>query len=172
MGSKIGAIIAVTDEGVFGKGLGLPWPHGAIKGDLPHFKRVTQRASIVMGKNTHASLPGPLPERVSFVVSTSLVDGEEGGAIVCKTLECALEMAGEAGRPIWLIGGASLLGDAMTKGVIDQIWVTRVHHSFDGDVTIQWGAEFLSAQGYVLVSSEDISDGLATKEFWEKQMGN
>jgi dihydrofolate reductase len=168
MNKKIGAIVAITDDGVLGNGLSLPWPSGTIKGDLPHFKRVTSGSSIVMGSRTHRSLAGPLPERVSYVVSSTLVDGNEGEAQIYPSLETALAMACLHERPIWIIGGACLLTEAMSKGVIDTIWITRVHAQYEGDVVLPWSADFLHECGYVMTHSEAISDGLATKEFWGK----
>lgn len=168
MNKKIGAIVAIADNGVMGDGLNLPWAPGSISGDLPHFKRVTHGSSILMGANTHKSIPGDLPGRVRFVVSKNLIDGDEGNSHVYPSLESALGTAAMHDRPIWIIGGAQLLQYALKKGVIDRIWVTRVHGEYSGDVFLNWTQEFLIDLGFVLTFSESMSDGLATKEFWGK----
>jgi dihydrofolate reductase len=65
-GPAFTAIAAVADNGVIGDGSGLLW---RIPEDFARFKRVTMGGVLVMGRKTFDSLGGPLPGRVSIVVT-------------------------------------------------------------------------------------------------------
>ncbi|MDU8351411.1 dihydrofolate reductase [Pseudomonas syringae pv. actinidiae] len=164
MSHKIGAIVAITAKGVLGNGLELPWPKGAIKGDLPHFKKVTNDAVIVMGGKTHLSIGGVLPNRINIVVSQTIEETE--GVKVYPSLSLALGFALTMNKPIWIIGGAQILKQALKLRVIDSIWVTRVHRDYPGDVILDWNEDFLADQGFLRTSSAPMGEGEATVEYW------
>ena len=80
-------ILACDPTGGIGKDNQLPW--SMLEGDLPRFKSLTANQVIVMGKNTWLSLPKkPLPSRLNFVVSSSLLD-LPNGALLIKDLTCS-----------------------------------------------------------------------------------
>ena len=67
--SKIGAIVAIAENGVIGNGLEIPWH---ISEDFKHFKRTTTGGIIVMGRRTWESLGSkPLPNRENVVITSS-----------------------------------------------------------------------------------------------------
>lgn len=163
---SIGAILAITEDGVMGNGRDLPWPKGEIKGDLPHFKKVTENSVVIMGGKTFESLGGvPLPNRINIVVSSTLRD-EIPGTYVYPSIPLALGFAALHSKPIWFIGGAHLLDQVIKMGVLDRLWITRVRDSYKGDVLLQWDADFLYDQGFVRTFNEPISDGRASIEYW------
>jgi dihydrofolate reductase len=92
-------IVAMTRDGLIGRGLGLPWHWPA---DLAHFKRTTRGHAVVMGRTTFESLcsqfGGPLKQRTNLVVSRTrggpAPDGvERDGARWFTSLDDALAFA-------------------------------------------------------------------------------
>lgn len=164
MNHKIGAIIAITDKGVLGKGLELPWPKGAIKGDLSHFRQVTTDTVIISGGNTSRSLGGPLPNRINIVVSQTVE--EVPGIKVYPSLALAIGFALTLDKPIWIIGGAQVLKQAMRLRVLDQIWVTRVHEDYEGDVILDWNEDYLESEGFLKTGINRSENGQSTIEHW------
>ena len=59
-------VAAVAENGVIGRGNGLPW---RLKSDLAHFRRLTMGKPVVMGRKTYRSIGKPLPGRTIIVVS-------------------------------------------------------------------------------------------------------
>jgi len=169
MGHKIGAIIAITDDGVLGNGLELPWPVGAIKGDLPHFKKVTDGAVVVMGGKTHRGIGRALPNRINVVVSQTIEETDQ--VRVYPSLALALGFALTMDKPIWIIGGAQILKQAIKLRVLDRIWITRIHHQYSGDIVLDWNADFLSDEGFILTSQIDSEDQSSTIEYWGSVLG-
>lgn len=113
-------IVAMTPEGLIGRDGDMPWHHSE---DLRHFKRKTLGGTVLMGRNTWASLGRPLPNRTNLVVSRTLVEepGPEGterdGARVFASLEDAVAWVGRE-RPggddhVWVIGGGQLYRDVL-----------------------------------------------------------
>lgn len=164
MSHKIGAIIAITDKGILGNGLELPWPKGAIKGDLPHFKKVTNDTVVVMGGKTHLSIGNALPNRINVVVSQTIDETDD--VKVYPSLALALGFALTMDKPIWIIGGAQILKQALKLRVIDRIWITRVHGDYPGDVILDWNEEYLGEKGFLRTSSIGIEGSEATLEYW------
>ncbi|MNH23379.1 Dihydrofolate reductase [compost metagenome] len=109
---------------------------------------------IIMGRKTWDSLGRPLPGRLNIVVSrqAGLV---LAGAEVFASLEDALERAEQWAREqgvdeLMLIGGAQLYAQALEKGLVNRMYLTRVELSPQGDA---WFPEFDKAQ-WQLASSE------------------
>ena len=59
-------IAAVAENGVIGRGNGLPW---RLKSDLQHFRALTMGKPVIMGRKTFLSIGKPLPGRTTIVVS-------------------------------------------------------------------------------------------------------
>jgi dihydrofolate reductase len=131
-------IVAASENDVIGRDGDLPWH---IPGDLRRFRRVTRNHVTVMGRLTYESitarLGGPLPDRISVVVS-SLTDappplpGIHWQPSVPDALAVAETLAHFFGTSeLFVIGGASVY--AQTLPVIDRIYLTRVHAHVEGD---------------------------------------
>ena len=58
------AIVAISENYVIGKNGDLPW---RISEDLKWFKKITLGHTLLMGRKTWESLPGPLPKRENWV---------------------------------------------------------------------------------------------------------
>lgn len=128
--------IARARNGVFGNHGALPW---RLKGDMALFKQLTLGKPVIMGRRTWDSLPKkPLPGRFNIVLTR---DGsfEAPGALVCETLneaiQIAREQAGEDGvEEVCVIGGAEVARDALRKAT--RIYLTEVEGEPEGDVAL------------------------------------
>ncbi len=108
----INVIFAVGPNGEFGHANGdLPWRH--IKEDMQHFKQTTEGTSVICGRKTWETI-GNLPNRETIVVS-SLLNGDD--PIVARSLDEAISWAAPK-RAIWVIGGISLIEEALRKASI------------------------------------------------------
>ena len=63
------AIVAISENSVIGKNGDLPW---RISEDLKWFKRITLGHTLLMGRKTWESLPGALPKRENWVLSSTI----------------------------------------------------------------------------------------------------
>jgi dihydrofolate reductase len=129
-------VLARARNGVIGKDGALPW---RLKSDLALFKANTLFKPVIMGRKTWDSLPKrPLPGRLNVVLSH---DGafEPDGALVCETLDEALQIAREqaaddGAEEVCLIGGAGLFEAAWPKA--RRLYLTEVEAEVDGDVVL------------------------------------
>jgi len=132
---KIVQVAAVADNGVIGRGGGLPW---RLKSDMQRFRRLTMGRPVVMGRKTYLSLSRkPLPGRTNIVVSRD-ADFFAPGVLVAASIEAALTAArGDALRrcvdEIMVIGGGDIY--ARTMAMADRLEITRVHLRPEGDAT-------------------------------------
>ena len=96
------AIVAMADNGVIGRGDGLPWH---LPDDLKRFKALTMGHAMLMGRMTWDSIGRPLPGRRSLVLTRNAGWSAPGAERVASLTE-ALERAG--GAPLAVIGGAEV----------------------------------------------------------------
>jgi len=95
--------------------------------DLKHFKRVTSGHIVIMGRRTYESLPkGALPNRTNVVITSDAAENYPG-CIVVRSAEEALTHCKE-GEKVFIIGGGQLY--RATLGLADQLYLTRIHHTF------------------------------------------
>lgn len=93
--------------------------------DLKRFKALTTGHTIIMGRNTFASLPkGALPNRRNIVLSTTAK--ELPGCECFASLDEALGHCG-ADEDIYIIGGASVYEQAIRRA--DRLCLTEVDDS-------------------------------------------
>lgn len=114
-------IIACDPSGGIGYKNKLPWSN--IQGDLPRFKRLTDKRPVIMGRNTWESLPvKPLPNRINIVVTSSTF---EHPGVTCVSDLC------DHSDWYWLIGGAKLIESCWQW--INEIHLTRVNDHYTCD---------------------------------------
>ena len=119
-------VVAVADNDVIGRGNTLPWH---LPADLAHFRRLTLDRTIVMGRRTWESLPGPLPRRRILVLTRDPAFHADGCTPV-RSLDAALAAAtGE--EQLMIVGGASLYAEALPRA--ERLYLTRVHAQIEGD---------------------------------------
>ena len=125
-------IAAVAENGVIGRGNGLPW---RLKSDLQHFRALTMSKPVIMGRKTFVSIGKPLPGRTSIVVSRDR-NFAAPGVVVAPGLEAAFAAAhGDALRrgadQIVVAGGAEIYTQAMVAAT--RLAITEIHKAVEGD---------------------------------------
>jgi dihydrofolate reductase len=134
--STIALVLARATNGVIGRSGALPW---RLKSDLAVFKTTTMSKPVIMGRKTWDSLPRkPLPGRLNVVLSR---DGgfEPQGALVCETLDEALQIAREHAaedgvQEVCVIGGAAVFEAAWPRA--RRLYLTEVQAEVPGDVVL------------------------------------
>jgi dihydrofolate reductase len=134
---QIALVVARGRNGVIGRDGELPW---RLRSDLQRFKSVTMGKPCIMGRATWESLPlKPLPGRLNIVLTRDLSYEEMGkakGAVVCTSLDEAIEIARETAmddglHEICVIGGTALFEAVMPRA--KRLYVTEVEASPEGD---------------------------------------
>jgi dihydrofolate reductase len=164
MKRTINAIVAVDDHWGIGKDGTMPWPH--LSEDLKRFKKLTDNAMIVMGKNTWLSLPKrPLPNRENIIVTRTLEDdfaikvAGDPKAIITK-----LKQATD--KDIWIIGGAEVYRQFLP--FCNSVYITKIEGDYDCDTKFPVAIlERYFMQDYVESSIVD-NDVEIHYEIWEK----
>ncbi len=128
---KVSIIAAVAENGAIGKNNDLIWN---LPDDLRFFKNTTNGKTVIMGRKNYESIPEryrPFPNRKNIVV-TRQEAFEAPGCEVVQSIEEALK--GENDRDeVFIIGGGQIYKLALDRGLVDQMYITEVHHSFDAD---------------------------------------
>ena len=129
----ISHVVAMSNNWVIGVNNDLPW---SLKDDLAHFKEYTTEKIIVMGRKTFESIGRPLPNRINYVISSTLENVE--GVSIFTNLEAAIEAAKaynlhkNIDNEVAIIGGGYLFRDSIHS--FNKLVLTRVNCSIDGDV--------------------------------------
>jgi dihydrofolate reductase len=122
-------LVAADEANVIGKDNQLPWH---LPNDLKYFKNLTWGMPILMGRKTFESIGKPLPGRKSIVITRSK-DWQWEGVEVVHSVEEAIDKAKEHDvKEIFVIGGAEIFHTSFAQA--HRIYLTRIHHRFDGDV--------------------------------------
>lgn len=97
--------------------------------DLKHFKTVTEGHTVIMGRKTYQSLPkGALPNRRNIVITRN-ADLQYERCEMCASIEEALKLCQDE-EEVFIIGGGAVYKD--TIGIADRLYITRIHHDFEG----------------------------------------
>ena len=129
----ISHVVAMSNNQVVGVNNDLPWN---LKDDIAHFKEYTTGKTIVMGRKTFESIGRALPNRVNYVISSTLSEIE--GVSIFKTLDDAMEAAkahnieNNISNEIAIIGGGYLFRDSINT--FNKLVLTKVDCSIEGDV--------------------------------------
>jgi dihydrofolate reductase len=125
----ITVIAAVAKNNALGKDNDLIW---YLPADLKRFKKVTTGHYILMGRNTFESIGKPLPNRTTIIITRNKNYSKEG-CLIAGSLEEAIKLAkGEA--QLFIIGGAQIYKEVISKNLADQLDITLVHSEFEADV--------------------------------------
>jgi dihydrofolate reductase len=130
-------VVARARNGVIGRDGDLPW---RLRSDLQRFKAITLGKPCIMGRKTWESLPlKPLPGRLNLVLTRDesyAAEGRSRGALVCTTLDEAIEIAREQAEDegvdeICVIGGTALFAAALPR--TKRLYITEVEAEPEGD---------------------------------------
>jgi dihydrofolate reductase len=81
-----------------------------------------------MGRKTYDSVGKPLPNRRNIVITRQKID--IAGCEVMNSLDEAIALC-KNDQEIFIVGGAEIYRQAMP--VTNRIYLTIIHHDFDGD---------------------------------------
>jgi len=100
-------IVAMDPTGIIGVNGAMPWHY---KADFKRFKKVTMGGTLVMGRKTWESLPGPLPGRRTIVLTRDT--SYHGAPEVYTGLDAAILAAGSDQHgffgDVWVCGGEEI----------------------------------------------------------------
>jgi dihydrofolate reductase len=122
----ISLIVAMAQNGVIGRGNGLPW---RLPADLQRFREFTLGKPILMGRRTFESIGRPLPGRTNLVLTRDR-HWTAAGVIVVHSLEQALLEARGCAELV-AIGGAQIY--RLLLPLARRIYLTHVHADVPGD---------------------------------------
>jgi dihydrofolate reductase len=125
----IALIVAMTDAGVIGKHNALPW---RLPEDLARFKQLTMGHAILMGRKTFDSIGRALPGRKNIVLTRDAAYQKSEVSVV-HAWDNALAAARSMPPPLFVIGGAEIFKQALTKPELSRIYFTLIHADIDGD---------------------------------------
>ena len=121
-------LVAADENNVIGRDNKLPWH---LPNDLRYFKNQTWGMPILMGRKTFDSIGKALPGRKSIVITRNN-EWQSDGVEVVHSVEESIEKAKSFGaKEIFVIGGAEIF--ASSFGLANRIYLTRIHHRFEGD---------------------------------------
>lgn len=125
-------IVAVSTNGVIGSEDKLPW-HLPV--DLKRFKNLTTGHSIVLGRKTFESFPGPLPDRYHYVITRHPEDYVDSSSVLHLTESEArcLDLS-----YFWLVGGAQIY--SLFADVVEELYLTTIHRCILGDTHFPWSS--------------------------------
>ena len=126
-------IVAIASNNAIGKDNDLLWH---LPNDMKHFKETTLNHHIVTGRKNYISIPEkyrPLVNRNNIVLTRNTNFNEEG-CVIKHSLEEAIQYAKENNETeLFVIGGGQIYKEALSKGLIDKMYVTHVNKDFDAD---------------------------------------
>jgi dihydrofolate reductase len=152
----INMIVAISKNGVIGRGSDLPWGR-SLPEDLKSFKTLTMGSTLYVGKKTAANLP-PLKGREVKTLNRE-------GYPSLDTIKTHHFYGG--GNPeAWIIGGAEIYNAALKMGVVDKIYLSIVDREFNGDTF--FSIEQFKEPGWKLVNERIIreSDPVVKLQEW------
>jgi len=130
---KVSLIVAVSENGIIGKNNDLIWH---LPKDMKFFKDTTLGHHVIMGRRNFESIPHkfrPLPNRTNIII-TRQANYSAKDCITVNSIKDALEVARQNGdKEPFIIGGGQIYKIALEENLVDKIYLTKVHHSFDGD---------------------------------------
>lgn len=122
----ITAIGAVARNGVLGLDNWLPWD---IPEELAYFERTVAGAALVVGRLTYESMDVVPVD--SFVVTRQTGRALRPGCFAVDSVEAGLRGALATGKPVFVIGGASVYAAAWPY--CHRFLLTRIEADFAGD---------------------------------------
>lgn len=136
----ISAIGAVSANGMIGLDGWLPWD---IPEELAYFEKTVAGAALLIGRLTYESMD-VVPED-SFIVSRQSDMVLREGCTRVASVEEGLRRAQATGKPVFVIGGASIYAAAWRY--CHRFWLTRIEKAFPGDSSFP---ETVDLSGWVI----------------------
>ncbi len=149
---KVKLIVAKAKNDVIGKDNDLIWH---LPADMRFFTQSTKGQVVVMGRKNWDSIPAkyrPLSDRINVVVTRNK-EFSHPDCVVFHSIEEAINhYKGEnssGSQDLYIIGGGQIYAYCMENDLLDEMLVTFIDHSFDGDTYFpqindsQWEKELI-----------------------------
>lgn len=149
-------IWAQASNRVIGEKASIPW---RVPEDMEHFKRLTGKEPVIMGRKTWESLPvrfRPLPGRQNIVITRDRELRVEG-AFMANSIQEAVGLCEDAAT-VWVIGGSDIYTQFLERGIANKIFVTQVCGEYEGDAY----APRLGSDDWRACSYPGVQEGLQT----------
>ena len=113
---RVSIIVAACENNVIGKDNDLIWN---LPIDMNFFKEKTKNHHVIMGRKNFESIPH------NYIAQDCLV---------VDSIKKAIEIAKKNNdKEPFIIGGGEIYKLALQEDLVDRIYLTRIHHKFDGD---------------------------------------
>lgn len=130
---KVSLIVAIDRHRGIGKDNDLLWH---LPADMKFFRETTTGHIVVTGRKNYESIPEkfrPLPNRENAVLTRN-TDYEAEGCLIFHSLKtCLAHYQNETERTVFIIGGGQIFKEAIESGVVDEMYITEVNHTFEAD---------------------------------------
>lgn len=120
-------VAAMAQNRVIGKDNAIPW---RLPEDMKHFRRVTLKHAVIMGRGTYDSMGRALPDRQNIVVSRN-PQLRIAGVEVVSSLQAAITLARQSDEEPRVIGGGQLYAEALPLAT--RIYLTVLDAAYEGD---------------------------------------
>ena len=117
-------IAAIGKNNELGKNNSLLWN---LPKDMEHFRETTRGHAVIMGRKTFESIGKPLPNRRNIIITRDTAYSHEDIEVVHSVSE-ALSLFGKSDEEVFVIGGAEIYIQAITKA--NKLYITSVDASF------------------------------------------
>ncbi|OIQ26532.1 trimethoprim-resistant dihydrofolate reductase DfrA [uncultured Vibrio sp.] len=125
---KLSLIAAVSENGVIGSGLDIPW---AVKGEQLLFKALTYNQWLIVGRKTFESM-GKLPNRQYAVISRSELQSEDSDVLYFSSIDNALSTLKNITDHAFVSGGGEIYKALINRA--ETLHISTVHNDIKGDV--------------------------------------
>lgn len=132
MSRQVKLIVAVAKNNVIGKNNDLIWH---LPADMRFFTQTTKGSVVIMGRRNWDSIPlkyRPLSERINVVVTRNQHFSHPDCVVFHNLIEAVNDSKKEM-KPIFIIGGGQIYKEAIEKNLVDEMYITHIDASFDGD---------------------------------------
>lgn len=125
---KLSLIAAVSENGVIGSGLDIPWH---VKGEQLLFKAMTYNQWLLIGRKTFDSM-GKLPNRKYAVVTRAEITSNDPDVQYFTSIESALSHLSEFTEHVYVSGGGEIYKALIDR--VDTVHLSVIHERITGDV--------------------------------------
>lgn len=164
-------VVAVDDQNGIGKNNTIPWH---LPMEMKRFKELTigdSKNIVVMGRSTYFSIPKkhrPLKNRLNIVLSKIYNDIDSSDGVCCFNdidvmLKYISDNFDDDSYNLFLIGGAEIYKEFLSRKLCDRIYMTKIKGSFDCDKffpDIEFNGYFKLVDDYEQSSQKNNENGI------------
>jgi len=159
---KTALIVAMAKNKVIGLDSKMPWHFSS---DLKYFKNATLNHAIIMGRKTYDSIGSPLAKRDNIIITRNkefLNLTTSNNLSYINSLNSAIEKARNLKHEkAFIIGGSSIYSQAIESVKLDELFITQINNSYDGDTFFP----YCDMSQYLLASSRKVTEKNVVLDF-------